>query len=341
MFATDSEVVAHEFAANEPRRVSYLPIACRGGCSVAFAPDGSAILIAMDDPDYPMTRVIARDGTTMADLSGVERNAYSWSARGRFLFDQGGDGDRRPAILRPDGSGRTEIPGADPSAAVSNDPSAWWSADDTRLAVQDAAGQILVGSGDGSDLMPTGLMSTPGAPVSWSPDLERLTFVRDGNAWVAMADGTDSRALTAFDLGSVTDVAWSPNGRWIAVSRGTTLWIAAADGSGELRQLGVPDAARYRQVAWSPDGARIAVAGERSDAVTGSERTFIVSVDGGAVTVLDGADQPIWSPDGRFLAVTNTISEEASVDIVNADGSGRYSIPTGRSAVGLAKAWIP
>ena len=297
----------------------------------------------MDDPDYPMTRVIARDGTTMADLPGVEPGMHT---AGRLADGSCSImGRRRPPAgdPRPDGSGRTEIPGADPSAAVSHDPSAWWSADDTRLAVQDAAGQILVGSGDGSDLMPTGLMPTPGAPVSWSPDLERLTFVRDGNAWVAAADGTDSRALTAFDLGSVTDVAWSPDGRWIAVSRGTSMWIAAADGSGELRQLGVPDAARYRQVAWSPDGARIAV-GPGNDDVTGSERTFIVSVDGGTVTVLDGADQPIWSPDGRFLAITNTISEEASVDIVNADGSGRYSIPTGQTGqpdFGLTKAWIP
>jgi len=104
-------------------------------------------------------------------------------------------------------------------------------------------------------------------------------------------------------------------------------YLIRADGTG-LRRL-APGEGRLRCV-WSPDGSRIAVVG----IVGGVHRISVIDVDSGSeVTVFDGSGRgpgfwvgnPVWSPDGRQLAVRAGPYEETAgwhAYLVNADGSG-------------------
>jgi Tol biopolymer transport system component len=329
-FDSGCQVLTYTFGASEPRLVASVPGCPASSSSTStWAADGSAVIVTIDDT----AMVIARDGAKLALLPVGQRMGYRWSPGGSFIGEVQCSGIecRGTAILRQDGSGRTEIPG-----------NAWWSTDDTRLAVTDSEGRLFLGSGDGSDLSATDIRIF--GPISWAPDVNRLAFVRDGNAWTAAADGSDQEQLTDFELGGVTSVAWSPDGRWIAMTRGTTAWLASADGSGKLRRAPVPETYRYYDLFWAPGGGRLAIAAwsERQlDTPAGWERTFLVSVDDDVAVELTSATDPSWSPDGRFLAVRNTATDTGGIDVLNADGSGRHAIPTGSYTPTWTKAWIP
>lgn len=330
-FDTGCTVVAYEFASSKLRPIADEPHCPPFSSSTAtWASDGSAIAVGLDH----YSTVIGRDGTILLDTdAGIENFSQSWSPGGKYLLEQVYGDLPSWAIIRPDGSGRTTVPG--PPV---------WSPDDSRLAVRGADGQLLAGAGDGSDLAPIGNFP---APSGWSPDSRMLVFVRNGNAWLVGADGTSARPVTTFERGGVTEASWSPDGRWIGISQGTAVWVVAPDGSG-LQRMNVPDGYKYPRHVWSPDGSRIAVpAWPARDGYypTGSMPTFIVAVADGSATIIDHAEDlgPIWSPDGRFLAVLNTrnIESEDAIDVMNADGSGRHTIWSGESGAGQAKAWLP
>ena len=175
-------------------------------CEFTFAPDGSAFVRASQA--YASFEVIRSDGTR---LSGpMPHDVPVWSPGSTWLA--GADW-----MMRPDGSERRELPGP---------PS--WSPNDQVLAVQGDDGVLLVGRGDGTELRPIG--SFP-MPMGWAPDGSVFAFVRDGDAWLALADGSQARNLTRFPLGGVTGAWWSPDGRWIAILQGTTMWAFSPDGS--------------------------------------------------------------------------------------------------------------
>ena len=110
-------------------------------------------------------------------------------------------------------------------------------------------------------------------------------------------------------------------------------------------RVSVPDTFRYLDIVWAPDGGRFAVSvvpARNGFTPDGWERTFIVSADDGAAIELVSAMTPAWSPDGRFLAVTNTADVNAfQIDVLNGDGSGRHPIPTGPFTPDYHGVWIP
>jgi Tol biopolymer transport system component len=181
-------------------------------------------------------------------------------------------------------------------------------------------------------------------PSTWSPDSTRLVSIKEGNAWILPADGSEARQLTTFPLGGVTSATWSPDGRWIAVGQGTALWLVSPDG--EERRIGVPEDASYREHVWSPDGSRLAVAASPAQdgySPTGSMPVYIVDVEDGSATIIERAAGPVWSPDGRFIAVDDTANAESqdAIAVMNADGSGRHIVWSGEHGMGQTKAWLP
>ena len=101
---------------------------------------------------------------------------------------------------------------------------------------------------------------------------EQLAFERDGDIWIANADGSAQRQLTS-TAAVDSQPAWSPNGRRIAFLRGTRqVWLMNADGSGArrvpfplgLRQM--PGTAHKKVVysigalTWLPNGRDLVVA---------------------------------------------------------------------------------
>jgi hypothetical protein len=65
-----------------------------------------------------------------------------------------------------------------------------------------------------------------------------------------------------------------------------------------------------------------------------------VNVEDQRVVQLDEASDPVWSPDGAFIALTDMDSGggQQAIEIANADGSGRRVLASGEF---LNKGWVP
>ncbi len=268
--------------------------------------------------------VVRSDGSTTTALAAVgplqaatfREVDVAWSPDGRWLsvptclHGQPADCPQF-LVISPDGRSRRTVPGS---------PS--WSPDGRRLVVQAEDGDLLVGAPDGSDLHSIGKFPMPS---SWSPDAGRFAFIRDGDAWIANADGSGQTNTTNFAIGRAFGAAWSPDGRFLAVTQETQLWILTLDG-GKLRpiDLGPGRPTFYGGPIWSPDSARLAmVVGPGED-----PSTLIIRADDWSVTALTGGglDDLAWSPDGRFIALLAQTSKPGEIDIANGDGSGRHKV---------------
>jgi dipeptidyl aminopeptidase/acylaminoacyl peptidase len=143
----------------------------------------------------------------------------------------------------------------------------------------------------------------------------------------ARAQTTGKRAITFHDLISMhrlSDPQISPNGQWVSYTVATpdyeanhlvkSIWIVAVAG-GEPRQLtqgGSDERAR-----WSPDSKSIAYLSS-SD---GTAKVLTVGVDGGTpakITSLSGgADNELWSPDGKWIEFTSNVYPDCRDDACN------------------------
>jgi hypothetical protein len=166
---------------------------------------------------------------------------------------------------------------------------------------------------------------------AWSPDGRRLAYVRDGELWVADADGSHRARLS--DYASAAD--WAPDGRSLVVERDGQLVVLRADGAGG-RALGAgtepswssrnriafvrngdlysanPDGRGLRRFttttatesspAWSPDGSRIAFIAAEGVTVD----LHVLDANRGTVTPITADPfteaSPAWSADGSRLA---------------------------------------
>jgi Tol biopolymer transport system component len=160
--------------------------------------------------------------------------------------------------------------------------------------------EIFVANPDG-----TGLRNLTAAPdsddtePSWSPDRQRLAFVsaRGGGIsgataiYVMDADGGGARKLVDAGL-EQSSPAWSPDGRWIAFSRCTFFTESGVCSSAQI-------------VVVQPDGR-----GARD-----------VTQPVAQMSVTDS--KPSWSPDGKRIVFTRTLSfGDNQIWVVGVDGTG-------------------
>jgi Tol biopolymer transport system component len=94
------------------------------------------------------------------------------------------------------------------------------------------------------------------APVSWSPDSERIVFMNmdeknRGEIWtLSLKDGTLNQITDDPEVGM--NPSWSPDGKTIAFNRGDSeIRLVSAKG-GESRKIAEIEYGRY--ISWSPDG---------------------------------------------------------------------------------------
>lgn len=134
---------------------------------------------------------------------------------------------------------------------------------------------------------------------TWSRDGRKVAFYRNGSLWVANANRSHIREITAADFSGAAP-SWSQPGL-IAFDRAGSIWVVNPT-NGKEQKVGPGS-----QPSWSPDGRRLAyVAVSRSASVN---EVFVMRTNGSGrrqLTTTPSVNevQPAWSPDGRWIAFT-------------------------------------
>jgi hypothetical protein len=197
---------------------------------------------------------------------------------------------------------------------------------DGRMLVE-SAGAVVAISPEGTRRR----LLDSGGDASYSPDGTLVAFVRDGDLWLANADGSGQRRLAETPAVEESQPAWSPDGAQIA-------YTATVDGRRQIRVFRLPTGPSVRIEA--------SAAEEWSAAVSRTGRIAFVSNRDGAPTVyVDrlGANDPTpfdttppteaptdirhvrWSPDGRRLVYASEAADGTTAIVVD-DGTTQTAI---------------
>jgi Tol biopolymer transport system component len=316
------------------------------GATLAFVVDvangrGEAEPVPIGRPAHPELWLVHGDGgdprllTTLDPMRGAPQLAWTPDGRSIVVGGTTADGTGHSAILSVglDGSApRTLLdPGADTVSVRGLSP-----AGDRLLYLRSSA--------QGADLHVLDLASGSDVPVttsrtvccsgSWSPDGNWILYT-DGDSAGADA-GHSATRVAASDgserhrLGICCDVGWSGDGRAFFQAVGGPLFSAASDGTG-IRV--VPDGDAPYGWSASPDGSRYA-------AVT-SRGLEIVRPGEAPMTLTTDRDdrQPMWSPDGAWVAFQGVRAGVAGLYLVpSTGGDPRLATP---DAIALGDPWRP
>ena len=176
---------------------------------------------------------------------------------------------------------------------------------------------------------------------AFSPDSEKLAFLRDDDLYVANADGTDQTNLTN-DSGGAYYFAWWPDSEKIAFVRGSDIYVINADGTG-LTRLTSNAPAPVDDLVISPDGKKIAYLGqftcgpEDEDDGAVIMNLYVINADGSGLTNLTreatcsyvsvaNLQDFLFSPDSKQIAfeLTRYVPRQPvtyDLFVVNVDGT--------------------
>ncbi len=280
-------------------------------------------------------------------------------------------GPERPMtlyIIQPDGSGLRKLTNEIESVMnITADPNGHELLFSARLEETDNNG--VVGPSDLPHLyrldiqsgeiftLTNGKTSMEWASV-WSPDGNRIAFassdvnsssyiyVTESHTFLYLINRDGSAKTRVIEQeGNIYSIAWSPSGDQIAFEQNGAVWVVNPNGSNLLKVADAPiqyglDIYTAHPV-WSPDEHRIAFAAPG----VGEEQEpdiFIVNSDGSNlvnITQSQGQDfQPVWSPDGRYLAY---ISNNWDIYTSAVDGSNAVMLSDDTSPESNSPIWSP
>jgi Tol biopolymer transport system component/DNA-binding winged helix-turn-helix (wHTH) protein len=146
--------------------------------------------------------------------------------------------------------------------------------------------------------------SADSAP-QWSPQGDRILFVRAQSIWSVAAAGGEPRRVVP----SAINPRWSADGLRIVFERQRQIWTADADGADQRPVKGVPEPElllAHRSPAFSPDGATIAFF-QSGGSPLGD--LWVVSAAGGQARRLTFDESlggsPVWAADGRSIVFSS------------------------------------
>jgi Tol biopolymer transport system component len=175
------------------------------------------------------------------------------------------------------------------------------SLDGKKAVFEDAASTSTVSpsSGNESDdvkvrteagtkkLKGTNSNDTDESEPAFSPDSEKLAFVRDGDLYVAYADGSEQSNLTNSGAEEYSPVWW-PDNEKIAFAKDGDIYTINPDGTGLIQLTNNAHIGGAPII--SPDGKKIAFAGQAAGGSEGDGNTdydlYLIDADGGDLTNL-------------------------------------------------------
>jgi dipeptidyl aminopeptidase/acylaminoacyl peptidase len=203
-------------------------------------------------------------------------------------------------------------------------------------------GQIVLLPSEGGWPVPLTTSAGGKAGLNWSPDGRQLAYTSQGSIWTVAVSGGQPKRHTNTPAGpgdprQSGDRApqWSPQGKWILFESGrkghSDLLVVSEDGRTEtfLTQSG----ADATSATWSPDGKHIAFTMRSPEFFSG--KLEIVSFQPEAAAIGDPATlytapedrggswslgKPVWSPDGKQLAVVLQESGWDNVYLIPSSG---------------------
>ncbi|MBZ0274644.1 MAG: hypothetical protein K8I60_00785 [Anaerolineae bacterium] len=268
-----------------------------------YAPDKQHVAVYEDALAQKTITVMQLDGANPTPLVSQAADAGDpdWSLDGRYVAAvwAAGNGDERQVRLtwmQPDGSGRQDVSGAfrdirelrwmRSGAALAY--LVWWGEAGNSIEIADTA------TGERHELVSRIDTITD---IQYDPDSDILSWWwQDGSSWGKDAFRSD----------------------------GTPVYHLLAAGGFERQP---------RSEFWSPEGdvlalklGRIRYGKGGPDAVNADESLVLVYADGRLPVVvrsgLSGLGDPLWSPDGRYLAFTQSINRgPVSFEIITANGA--------------------
>ncbi len=152
---------------------------------------------------------------------------------------------------------------------------------------------------------------TQGTSPAWFSDSREIVYRVQGDLWKISIDGTKRNRLSN-DQQDERAPRPSPDGRWVAFYSGRSghqdLWMIAADGTGKPQQLTNASMAlddfRFAP-SWSPDSKQLAFYSFKND--YWEDDIWVIDIaskkESRVSENLMAMSTPVWSPDGKTLAV--------------------------------------